>query len=428
MNTAIRNPRPPASITFQTAQPLVIFLCMYTLTALTIMYLSNHLPNLFQVIFSEHDAQGYRAITDSFFGEEQQLKAHQYALRPFLFPAFLSLYKLANIPTYIAVQWVINLASFSMMYFTLIKHWLSPRQAVVLLVLVALFYPSLTFLTLHALTETLSIFCCASAVHFIVRSLKDHCAYSPPVGLLFLAAATCSKPAFLPFMLIWAIFVLYRLLTSKFKYGYWLLPTVVLLGLQAIYSVHFAGKMQISSAGEINFETRFFPAVYGFQHWDKFVSYKDPRAIEARRKLPTAAEQLAFVLNHPASTAKATWYLLRKNLTDPSQYPQKPDHITQFNPVSKTLTSMSKRISKLTALLHLAGLCALAYLLLRRLPRAEWPLLGMLTIFLYSILLPSVLAYFQGDRLVIVAIPIWLTLYVACFTQIRATPTAHSTA
>jgi hypothetical protein len=279
--------------------------------------------------------------------------------------------------------------------------------------LVLAFMPSFQFLAFHALSETLATVLIAASLYAASRAATADASLGKALGTaaVLMTCGMLVKPALILLataIVIVSIAVLFR--HDRRSLRWTMLAVVALLLAQTTYSATLAQRAGISTAGRMNFEQRFFPAAYGFARRDKFSSYKSKLAEKARKKYPNLSDKLGYSAAHPAAIWKAFKYIfVHQNLRKGSLF-VKPKQIKATSQ-HKALATFSARLNVCCAYLHgLALPFVLLFAAVMPSSRTKWV---AITAYLgaASILLPTCLVYYQGDRPIIVAAPLWLCAY-----------------
>ncbi len=398
--------------------PIVLLLAVYILAMMIVSAGTGHLAHLGddQLLFGTNDSKGYRTLANYYsFGDETPPQDMLIRLRPFVYPFFLSLQRLVGTTAFQVIQIILNLLTIYVLYRTALlvsnRRWLSTVCATLLAVT-----PTFSFIAYHALTETLGLLLCTLFLYTAFQAyMKKKVNYLVISGLI-LSLLVCAKPVVFPIFLVYGIISSIRLLraraTKNVKYLVTLLalPMVVQLALTGVLT----GGPVLSTAGSVNFGDRFFPVVYGFVEYDRFLNYKSPEAATAKSIYPTVESKLWYSIRHPSTILRATSYLLvNEHILAGSNYVSLPRNLQQPpSPTSSLLGRFSKYLNMLFLAFHILFVVSLAYFTLFRWKRlAHASSIVWLYLLALSILLPSVLVYWQGDRLVLLAQPVWLLVY-----------------
>ena len=143
---------------------LLLVVCgLYSAVAALLFLLLGLLQSLDQVMFSAPDARGYLRLSNFILGGEEADARWLATIRPFLYPLFLSLHRVLGVPGFFLTQWALNLATVVITFRTARRLTRSTGWA---LLGVGLLLSNLTFtfISLHALSETLGFFLFANAI------------------------------------------------------------------------------------------------------------------------------------------------------------------------------------------------------------------------------------------------------------------------
>ena len=408
------NPRASTNLIMLISGIVVI----YSLIAFLIFWRVGFLPIVEDVVFSTPDSQGYRVYADFFAGNAPVPSTSLVSLRPFVFPLYLSLYHYIGITGFFIIQWLLSLVTI-VMTFTTIQIITKSRWWGLLGVVAIVLHPTFSFISLHALPGSLSLALLSLVVYQISQFLRSGRQRHLFLSCFFLSLAVCAKPTYLPFLVLWIFFAGYCLLKSPIRslraaiaVPLSLSPLIV----QFMLTFALTGNAVFSTAGSSNFEGRFFPAVYGFSQKEDFVSYRSSEAMDAKSYYPKLQDKVVFVLTHPYATVKTVTYLLKHNLITSSLFTRYPQNLVTNRQLSHVLRKVSKSINTAMVPIHLLGLLATFVLVLSRDPDSY--LLFFLTCLVTSVIVFSVLTYWQGDRLIIAALPAWTVLYALIGSKI----------
>ena len=187
-------------------------------------------------------------------------------------------------------------------------------------------------------------------------------------GFLMLVLAALVRPAFLP------VTVLAGLLSLRFDRASAraLVLAVAVVVPQLVLTHAIDGRAQLSSAGRINVDQRFYPAVFGMAEHGHFVSYKSSEAAAAHEARPGIDAQIAYMLGQPVAVAKTwAWILLHRHILEVTGFAAKdnaaanPEHAWWLKFTSGILNSI------LVVAIIPAVLGTLVFL--RQFPVRAWP-------------------------------------------------------
>jgi hypothetical protein len=257
----------------------------------------------------------------------------------------------------------------------------------------ALLSVSLLLSPSHLMTEAFAFTLAACALLLFLRGEKVW----PAVTMLI--AAACIKPALAPVALISVLFGLARrrdILPT-------LLALLLLVGSQVAMTSLIGGRPVFNTAAASNFSERFYPAVTGAVAGDGLVTYRSDKAVAARALRPELTRQVAFVLSHPLAAARMWAVILwDQNLVQPSGYLQKSNGIADGvwrEPLSQ-FSLWLNTVLLMAMIPTVAGVIGF----LRAAPARRWvaPLIGL------SIFSGAPLTYYQGDRIIFIAVLLML--------------------
>lgn len=196
---------------------LLIVGSILVIYSLTFFYISNRiglLSALEDVVFSTSDAHGYRLYADFIAGKSNVPNPALFDIRPFLFPLYLSVYHLIGIKGFIIIQWMLVITTIVMTYLT-IRNITGSGWWGILGVLLIIMNPTFSFISLHALTETLALALLSLAVYQIISYFRVGKKRHLFLSFFFLSLLVCTKPVYLPFLLLWILYAGYRLLRLR---------------------------------------------------------------------------------------------------------------------------------------------------------------------------------------------------------------------
>jgi hypothetical protein len=386
----------------------------YTVVALAIFARLGSLAQLEQIVFSAPDAQGYRAIADFFGGGSEQPGAELLALRPFLFPLVLATYRVIGVVGFVVLQWLFNLCTIVFTFSTLTRITGSPRIGIVG-ACVLILHPTFSFIALHALSEPLALALVAGAVSRLVVFFVTGERWSLGMGCFLLCAASCAKPVYLPVCYAVCAYAAWRLLRDRPRtvraFAFAALAVSPLLA-QLLLSLLLTGHPTISTAGRLNFEDRFFPSVVALQRGLGITSDDHAEVRPASAQHPEIGDKVRFVVAHPVATARAVGYLLRNNVLSSSSFVRQPPELFPDSRLGEGLERWSGLLNAAVARLHVLAAVVLAGVVLRRIRSIPaWS--ALLACASYVLLVTSVLTSWQGDRLILAAVPIWIVAYAS---------------
>ncbi len=391
---------------------------------LTIMTaLTGHLshlgdPSLFFYPFG--DGPGYKVLADyySSFGNSQRPADILLEVRPFLFPVYLSLYKLIGVAGMQLLQVVFNVLSLWFVYLTVAsvsgRSWIGGLSAALLAAT-----PSFNFLAFHALTENLSGFLICVFMVFIVDYFQRDLQMSLYKATFIVTLLLCVRPIVMPFWLCLTMFT-FAVWIKDHHRKVWQ-PVLILTPVfcQLIISFMMVGALVPASSGESAFAGWYFPVVYGQQEYGKFTHRKTPEGREALSRYPETNDKLVYVAEHYPTAIKSYLSLLvGESLLAGSNFVSAgiSDHADRR--AVHVLKWWSTKLNRFFAGVHVVMFGVMVcWLISRRALFSEKAALICYT-FAVFLVLPSGLVYFQGDRYIVLAEALWLLAYGALTTRI----------
>lgn len=250
---------------------------------------------------------------------------------------------------------------------------------------VALFSVSLMVSPAIVGTEALSFSFAAAALVLFVSGRGINFA----VVLLF--AAAMIKPAYYPIAFI-AVPMTFRFEKSSLIGA----KLVLLIIVPQLISTHsIGGNARLTTAGSINFQNRFYPAVVGTKEYKKFISSNSDEAVSARELRPDIKDQISYVATNPAASFKTWAYILwYHHLRINSGYTNR-DNTPADETARLHLREASSWLNTALVALLIPAIFGVVYYV-RKWSNRSWPaaLIGP------SILATAPLVYYQGDRIV----------------------------
>ena len=240
----------------------------------------------------------------------------------------------------------------------------------------------------HLMSEAMAFCIGALALRLFVGRV-------PVWGLFALVLAALIKPAFWAAVPIAALLVVRINRSSLFV----LLFSFAALTPQLWLSGALDGQVALTKSGSLNFERRFFPAVYGFEEHDDFLRENDPRSEAARALHPSTSEKIGYLIRHP-DTAVGTWasILWEHHLLEPTGFSRR-DNATALEEPRRWIEAQSIGLNLVFTLLLLPAALGAAMALVNG-PNGRRA----------AVLLPGALigtaplVYFQGDRVVYIGL------------------------
>ncbi len=397
---------------------LIVLNLVAAITYLLVAWASGSFAHIQTSVFSSPDSQEYRAVADWIYGGPW---TQVVATRPFLFPSLIGLAeRIGGIPGVWLLNLVLWFASLNLAaaaaYRFVKSNWAAAFVFLVLAInvsLIVLSFEGLTELTVVALLALWAY----GLSHLTTRPTPSQVAWALlPVALLVVV-----KPEFELLLAVMALVLVIGIARSDTRgvaavvFAACLVPIVIQLAVM----VHFAGYFGISRIGDVTLRG------YYLARLEIFITHNNDLALA---RLQTAGltnlGAARLVLSHFGTALEVFAFNLNQNLLAGSSF----------------LGGVHPRIQAVvftTQAAYYIVLVAMIPLVAVALWRARDGRLALLCIAALNIFFAGGLTFRQGDRITIVALPIWLIALVLAFkeaggvelarsigTRVRATPTS----
>ncbi|MCU0432115.1 MAG: hypothetical protein MUC87_01520 [Bacteroidia bacterium] len=365
-------------------------------------------------LYSSTDSQQYKAYGEFLTG----VGGYASDTRPYLFPLFVRLCELAGgVWAVWFVQALLHVGG-GLLLFSVVRQtsrWWPGWWCVVL------FYgthPSLAVHTMHALTETVTVFLLSLFVYFLTRAPHAD-ALRRVKALLVLALAVVVKPVFLYVFLCALVWLIWRERGFLFRSR----ALLALLGIslvcvlvQPVLMKRQQGEFFLSRIGEITLREYYFRMLYARAEGLSFsltggASYTDADKIDNAVKNASTGDIVRVAARNPMLAVSTGAEVVYTNIDSGSIL------VGQLNG-GEGIAFWSEFMRKFTLGAHFAALAGMLWLLVRRKWRAFFPGFHATLLLWAYILLVSGISFWQGDRLVIFALPLWVTLYPAVYLAV----------
>jgi 4-amino-4-deoxy-L-arabinose transferase-like glycosyltransferase len=283
-------------------------------------------------------------------------------------------------------------------------------------VLVMLGNPGLIAITFHALTEAISVFLLSFLAWIISKRYeREQESLFWKYFLLPLALLAVIKPYFaFPFYFSLALFV-FRSVKRKelrttrmlFRVFIYCLPVLLQFGIM----LSQFGKFKLSTIGEVTLRNYYYSKFYADKHaisYDLEAGPSDSCLALVKQKVAGASEgeMVRNIFSGPGDAFRIYTGIIRLNLISPS------DLQTKAHYRSERLNLYSYHTNVRYFRIHQFMLAMLIlFLWITRKEKEKWVPAFALLFFEFLIIGVSGISYWQGDRLVLPALPIWITLY-----------------
>jgi hypothetical protein len=370
-------------------------------------------------LFSSNDSVQYHAVADWIFGAGPQ--PNSLAGRPFLYPLLLGL---AERIGGLRGIWLLNV----LLWFTLLNvaaaatyRFVKSGWAAAIVFLVLATNASLIVLTFKGLTEITTVALLAVWIYGISHLTRRPTPSQIVWALLPVALLVVVKPQFELLLIVVAV-VLIALIVKGPARGVAAVAFVACLvpvAIQLAVNIHFTGYFGISNVGEAAIRGYYLPRLEVFLGQSRTITEG-----RLRIALLSNAEIVRFVLNHFGDAVTVFFTSLKENLLAGSGF------VRNHQRLSATIEAMQAVYFALQlALIPLAA----AALWMRGDGRLALLLVGALNVYL-----AGGITFNQGDRITIIALPLWLLAFVVAFYDVgggkwekslslrfRATPTGE---
>ncbi|HEY6160390.1 MAG TPA: hypothetical protein VI112_04180 [Bacteroidia bacterium] len=402
-------------------------LCINVCAAAIYFFVAFHFDfpsNIKDTLFSSPDSKEYSAMGDWMFHADGTTCS---STRPFLFPALVHVsYLLGGMTGVWLMNFIFYLCSVNLV-FSAVRN-LSGLFFAVIAVLIMLVNPGLIAITFHALTEAASFFLLSLLAWVISKRYeRENEALFWRYFFLPLALLAVIKPYFaFPFYLSLVLFAFRAVKRKELRTGKMLLRVFiycfpVLLQFGIMFSQF--GKFKLSTIGEVTLRNYYYSKFYADKHgisYDLEVGPTDSCQSLVRQKVAGASESemLRDIFSSPVDAFGIYFGVIRLNLISPSDLQMK----AQYR--SERLDLYSYHTNVRYFRIHQFILMVLAlFLWLTRKQQEKWVPAFVLLFFELLIIGVSGISYWQGDRLVLPALPLWITLYTyllyECFRALR---------
>jgi hypothetical protein len=357
-----------------------------------------------ETMYFAHDAKYYFHYGDWIFGEA--VETGHIATRPFLFPLFV---KLCTIVGGIGFLWFCQffmwLLSVNFIYLG-IKAATKSKIAAWVGALIVLSNASFVALTLHGLTEVSTIFLLSIFVYLVGRNLKNLASRKfVASAILLLVLLSLIRPVFYPLLQITLITLLpysiYKTQRSDRRKFIWvavyLIPLFFQIGLMKAKYDTFS----ISQIGSNTFKNFFLAKGYADIHG---MEYDEALSIVIDYSNDEVWEEIG---EHKAAYLEQYTGNLDSNIKGDPEYLEAPVH-------SVPLFNYMAEVNQIYFRIHIVLGGILVILGFVQFFRRKWKVVQQLLIVmlpLLLIILSSGISFWQGDRLTLPSLPLWVALY-----------------
>lgn len=341
-----------------------------------------------------NDSRSYRDVGEWLFGRSEITSIDH---RPWLYPLLLGLSRTLFGGGAEGVMWVLQflmwLGSGALICLSL--H--NGTRSTLLAILGAGFFfshPSPLILTFHGMTETLNILLICIFCWVLTTTAVHRLHYA----LLLMALATVTKPIYLLFLILLAVYLLVQdKPASRWKQAGTLALLLLPLWIQLLLTTIALGKPTLSTIGGYTFKNYLVADVYlrtegtEWRETTKLIEDWDLR------------QQLGYLWDHQ----RMTLLTLRSHLIDSNLWVGSFFTLGEGN----RLKEFAFSLNAVSAYLHLLMLPLVLYYLLSTKYREHKETIALLYLCFALQFLTSGISAGQDDRLLITALPLWIVAY-----------------
>ncbi len=342
-----------------------------------------------------NDSGTYRNAGEWIFGRAEN---NSISYRPWLYPFLIGLTRTLFGGRAESVLWfgqfLMWLASGAFIYLAMHN---AARSTLLAIIGVGFFFshPSPLILTFHGMTETLNIFLIAMFVWALTTTSPNRLYYA----ILLIALATVTKPIYLIFLSVLVLIVLIRdRQMPKLKQVGIIALLLLPIWIQLLLSYSVSGRFTISQIGGYTFKNYLVADVYLHAEGIEW------REATALIKDWDTRQQLDYLWQHKHGTMLA----FRNHLVDSNLWTGSFFTLGEGNRMDGFATA----VNAFAAYLHLFMLPLVFYYLLS--PRYAGNKSAIALLYLCFVIqwLTSGISTGQEDRLMMTAIPLWITAYL----------------
>lgn len=360
-----------------------------------------------EIMYSSSDAGSYMDVANWIASGKESIFVEY---RPFLFPLILLiLSKIGGATAIWFFQFVLWLLSINIL-FKVIRMTTGKIVLAYFGIMILILNLTVIALTLHALTEVTSVFLLTYLLYFFLKNItRRKELYFIHGILLFFVILTLIKPAFfLPFLFILGVitpvFYWQSYFQSPVKVMTLLLILLPLIGQITIMKVKY-DSFSVSNISERTF-TRYILAK-GIQ---KIENIEDRNEAIVKAESFSTMEKKKYFMDHIRVYNSIFWSTIEENIKAESIFLRYPAGYENHN-LAKKMKSMNENYYSIH-LLFLPLSVILFFLFLYKKKRAEAIVLFSVYSLCAYYIFVSGISFFQGDRLVIAVITLWIFVYL----------------
>jgi hypothetical protein len=377
---------------------LIVLNVFAAITYLSVSWATGSLAHVDATIFGSHDSLEYRSVADWIFGSRPNVAASSW--RPFLYPLLIGA---AERLGGIRGVWVLNL----LLWFTTLNfafaatyHFVQSKLAAALVFLVLATNISLILLSYQALTEITVVALLAIWIYGLSRLTRRPTPSQVACVMLPVALLLVVKPEFEMLLAIVALVLGFLVIKSTAPRLAALVLVLCLLpvAIQLAINYQFNNYLGISSIGGVAFRGYFLARVD--------VAIGQSRDVFEARPLVNGLSNLdaaRFMFDHFEKVVVVFVSTLKENLLAGSNF-------LGNHPRIGRLILATQAVDYVLLLLLVPLTCVALW-------RARDVRLALLCVATLNVLVAGGLTFWQGDRITIVALPIWVIAFVLSFKQ-----------
>ena len=401
-----------------------ILILLMTIFYVGIVVFCDFAPHVQETMFKAADSKSYKAVGDWIFGFQSTSAT---IIRPFFYPLLLNVSRsFAGVYGIWFVQFLLWLLA-GILIFCSLQKMTNNKYFACIGVIIFTTNITLILLTLRALTEVTATCLLAIALALIVHKERFTSSLYWLLLLFIADLLTVTKPVYFPIVFLLLVYQGYRLImmfrheryyggsTSQYrkrnlKYVIFCMLALspVLIQLTIMQTRHHT--FAISKIGGITAKQYAFAKLYGELH--------DLSIKEARTQINpmNRHDMLTYVATHFPNALKL-WAetILYDNLKTRSDF-------TNFPFPHPFLFRYMEIVNASYFYCHAVMILPVIFTVLLSIKRRRYDILEMLFSLLCPILLvilTSGLTFFQGDRIVLPILPLWLALYLFVLSKLN---------